>query len=93
MGVPISRKFPFAAITDRELIFESFNSNFNCACQLYLPSDIKENESKCVFSYNENDNAKSFDTNILNNNDNELEKLSVEPKFKHYQNHEFHKSK
>ena len=52
--------------------------NYTC---LQILKKIKVNVS---FSYNENDNAKGFDTNILNNNDNEFEKLSVEPKFKHY---------
>ena len=43
------------------MIAESFNSNFKCACQLHLPSVIKENKGKCVFIYNESDNTKGFD--------------------------------
>ena len=46
-----------------------------------------------MLSYNKNDHTKGFDTNILNNNDNEFEKLLTELKFKYYQNHGFHKTK
>ena len=50
--------------------------------------DVKENKDKYIFKYRENDTTK--DSNIL---DNEFEKLSIDPKFKYYQNHEFHKLK
>ena len=56
-----------------------------------MPSDIKENKGKYIFKYSGNDTTK--DSNILYKNDNEFEKLSIDPKFKYYQNHEFHKLK
>ena len=46
-----------------------------------------------MLSYNKNDHTKGFDTNILNNNDNEFAKLLTELKFKYYQNYGFHKLK
>ena len=70
---------------------QSFNSHFNCVCHINLPQDVKENKDKYIFQYNENDTSK--DSNILDKNDNEVEKLSIDPKFKYYQNHEFHKLK
>ena len=75
----------------QEIKVDSFNSNFNCVCQFNLPSDIKENKDKCIFKYNENNTSK--DNHILYRNDNEFEKLSIEPKFKYYRIHEFHKLK
>ena len=77
-SILISQKVPFATIIDKEMIAESFNSNFSSACQLYLPSDIKENKGKCFFIYNESDNTKGFYKNILKKDDNEFEKLSIE---------------
>ena len=56
-----------------------------------MPSDTKENRDKYIFKYSENDTTKS--SNIFDKNYNEFEKLSIDPKFKYYQNHEFHKLK
>ena len=61
------------------------------ACQINLPSDVKENKDKYIFKHSKNDTTK--DINTLDKNDNEFEKLSIDPKFKYYQNHEFHKLK
>ena len=60
-------------------------------CQINLPADVKESKNKYVFKHSKNDTTK--DINILDKNDNEFEKLSIGPKFKYYQNHEFHKLK
>ena len=73
----LTNKFPFAACTNQEIVVKSFNSNFNCVCQINLPSDVKENKDKYIFKYNENDTIK--DCNILDKNDNEFEKLSKDP--------------
>ena len=59
---------------------ESMNSNFNCVCQINLPSDVKENQDKYIFKHSENGTNK--DSNILYKND-EFEKLSIDPKFKY----------
>ena len=56
------------------------NSNFNCVCQINLPSDVKENQDKYIFKHSENGTNK--DSNILYKND-EFEKLSIDPKFKY----------
>lgn len=48
-----------------EIIIKSFNSDFNCTCQI-LPSYIKENEERYGFSFKENNNTR--DTNMSNNN-------------------------
>ena len=45
----LTHKFPFAACTDQEIVVESFNFNFNCVCQINLPSDVKENKDKYIF--------------------------------------------
>ena len=73
----LTNKFPFAACTNQEIVVKSFNSSFNCVCQINLPSDVKENKDKYTFKYNENDTIK--DCNILDKNDNEFEKLSKDP--------------
>ena len=73
----LNNKFPFAACTNQEIVVKSFNSNFNCVCQINLPSDVKENKDKYIFKYSENDTIK--DGNILDKNDNEFEKLSKDP--------------
>ena len=69
---------------------ESMNSNFNCVCQINLPSDVKENQDKYIFKHSENGTNK--DSNILYKND-EFEKRSIDPKFKYKQNHDFQKLK
>ena len=56
---------------------KSFNSSFNCACQINLPSDVEENKDKYIFKYSENDTIK--DGNILAKNNNKFEKLSKDP--------------
>ena len=60
------------------------------ACQINLPSDVKENQDKYIFKHSENGTNK--DSNILYKND-EFEKLSIDPKFKYKQNHDFQKLK
>ena len=69
----LPHKFPFSALTDHEIVFESFDSSFNCVFQINLSSDIKENKNKYIFKYCENDTTK--DSNILDKNDNKFEKL------------------
>ena len=87
----LTHNLSFAACLDQENVVESFNFNFNCVCQINLPSDVKENKDKYIFKCSENDTTK--DSNILDKNDNEFEKLSIDPKIMYYQNHEFHKLK
>ena len=70
----------FADCTNQEIMVESMNSNFNCVCQINLPSDVKENQDKYIFKHSENGTNK--DSNILYKND-EFEKLSIDPKFKY----------
>ena len=45
---------------------------------------------KFIFNYSENDTTK--DSNILDKNDNEFEKLSIDPKFKYFINYSRRKS-
>ena len=45
---------------------------------------------KFIFNYSENDTTK--DSNILDKNDNEFEKLSIDPKFKYFINYSKRKS-
>ena len=73
----LTNKFPFAACTNQEIVVKSFNSSFNCVCQINLPSDVKENKDKYIFKYNENYTIK--DCNILDKNDNEFEKIIKRP--------------
>ena len=54
----LTNKFPFAACTNQEIMVKSFNSNFNCVCQINLPSDVKENKDNYIFKYSENDTIK-----------------------------------
>ena len=87
----LTHKFPFAACTDQDIVVESFSFNFNCVFQINLPSDVKENKDKYIFKCSENNTT--TDSNILDKNDSEFEKLSIDPKIMYYQNHEFHKLK
>ena len=56
-------------------------------CPLML-NKIRTNVPSKIY---ENDTTK--ERNILDKNDNKFEKLLIDPKFKYYQNHEFHKLK
>ena len=81
-------KFPFSALYDHEMQKESFNSNFSCKCQKNVASHIKSDFKFRFYSNELNDKCRQ---NLIDFNDEQLQKIALEPNFKYYQNHEFHK--
>ena len=87
-------KFPFSALNDHDIQKETFNSNFSCKCQKNLTSDIKS-DYKFRFYSGQKSGQKSHKSgqNPIDLNDEQLQKVALEPNFKYYQNHELHKLK
>ena len=82
-------KFPFSALYDHEIQNETFNSNFSCKCQENLASHNIKSDYKFRF-YSKEINDKCGQ-NLIDLNDEQLQKIALQPNFKYYQNHEFHK--
>ena len=83
-------KFPFSALNDHGIQKETFNSNFSCKRQKNLTSDIKSDYKFRFYSKDLNDKSGQ---NPIDLNDEQLQKVALEPNFTYYQNHEFHKLK
>ena len=83
-------KFPFSALNDHDIQKETFNSNFSCKCQKNLTSDIKSDYKFRFYSKDLNDTSGQ---NPIDLNDEQLQKVALEPNFKYYQHHKFHKLK
>ena len=82
-------KFPFAALSNHDIQKDSFNSLFQCKCQTTLPTDIADN--KYILNYHFYEYKDKPGNNMMDLNDKELYKNSIQPNFQYYQNSEFHK--
>ena len=85
----LAMKFPFVYLSDEDIQSISFNSSFPCKCQKILPSDI--NHPKYAFEYTFRQHDDDKENNNIDYNDQQLDNLRLQPDFKYYQNHEFHK--
>ena len=86
----MSNKFPFALVGNKVIVQNNFNSSFSCKWQTSYKSEI--GRTKFVFKYRINDNGhEKLYGNIFDNNDAMLDDFVLQPKFKYYDNHEFHK--
>ena len=86
----MQQKFPFHLVNDKVLVKESFNSNFNCKCK--TTSDYCLGNSKYIFKYKKDcTNKDTSFANTVDINDQILNDFTINPNFKYYQNHEFHK--
>ena len=86
----MSDKFPFTAVKNKVIVQNSFNSSFSCKSQTSSKYEIGRPEF--VFKYRVNDNyhERSYG-NIIDNNDAILDNFVLQPNFKYYDDHEFHK--
>ena len=66
----------------------TFNSNFDCRCN--TSSNFQLGSSKYIFQKNLDDLKKDNKFNIIDENGTIMDDL-IQPSFKYYQNHEFHK--
>ena len=84
----MSDKFPFAAVENK--VQNTFNSSFSCKCQTSSKYEIARPEFVFKYRINDNDHERSYG-NIIDNNDAILDNFVLQPNFKYYDNHEFHK--
>ena len=86
----MSDKFPFTIVENKEIVQNTFNSSSSCKCQTSCKYEI--GRPKFVFKYrvNDNDHERSYG-NIIDNYDAILDNSVLQPNFKYYDNHEFHK--
>ena len=83
-----SKKFPFVTLRNHEIQDTHFNCNFNCKYQTTI-SDPDDPTYTLIFdSVNTSDRPKYITVDV---NDTNLEKITIQSNFKHYQNHDFHK--
>ena len=86
----INQKFPFTSVDNNFLLKETFNSIFLCKCQ--TSTDYKQGDPKYVFDYKIKETSKELSyNNTIENNDQILDNFTLQPNFKVYQNHDFHK--
>ena len=81
-------KFPFAVLSNHDIQKDSVNSLFQCKCQTTIPTDIADN--KYVLDYFFDEYKENPGNNIIDLNDKELDKHSIQSNFQYYQNLEFH---
>lgn len=67
----------------------SFSSSFPFKYQKTLPSDISQPKSVFEYIFRQHDDGK--ENNINDYNHQQLDNLKLQPDFRYYQNHEFHK--
>ena len=84
----MSDKFPFTVVQNKVIVQNTFNSSFSCK----KSSKYEIGRPELVFKYriNDNDHERSYG-NITDNNDAILDNFVLQPNFKYYDNHEFHK--
>ena len=86
----MSDKFPFTAVENKVIVQNTFNSSFSCKCQTSSKYEIGRPEFVFKYRINDNDHEKTYG-NIIDNNNAILDNFVLQPNFKYYDNHEFHK--
>ena len=75
-------KFPFAALSNHDIQKDSFNSLFHCKCQTTLSTDIEDNKYVLDYCFDEYKDKSGY--NIINLNEKELDKNSIQPNSQYY---------
>ena len=83
-------KFPFTAVENKVIVQNTFNSSFSCKCQTSCKYEIGRPEFVFKYRINDNDHEMTYG-NIIDNNDAKLDDFVLQPNFRYYDNHEFHK--
>ena len=86
----MSDKFPFTALENKVIVQNTLSSSFSCKCQTSSNYEIGRPEFASKYRINDNDHESSHG-NIIDNNDAILDNFVLQPNFKYYDNHEFHK--
>ena len=86
----MSDKLPFTAVENKVIVQNTFNSSFSSKCQTSSKYEIDRSEFFFKYRINDNDHERSYG-NIIDNNDAILDNFVLQPNFKYYDNHEFHK--
>ena len=83
----MKEKFPLLALDNREVVKESLISNFDCKCQ--NASNYSLGQKEFVFEYHSGDTKR--EKRLIDEKDNMIDNVLLQPNFKLYQNHDFHK--
>ena len=83
----MKEKFPLRASDNREVVKESLISNFDCKCQ--NASNYSLGQTEFVFEYQSGDTKR--EKQLIDEKDNMIDNFLLQPNFKYYQNHDFHK--
>ena len=86
----MSDKFPFTLVENKMIVQNTFNSSFSCKCQTSFKYETRKPEFAFKYRINDGDHERSYG-NIIDNNDAILDDFVLQPNFKYYDNHEFHK--
>ena len=72
---------------------EHIHSNFNSPwkCHNTLPSNTEQPKYVFKYTFRQHDDDDDKENNIIDNHNQNLDSLRLQPDFKYYQNHEFHK--
>ena len=83
-------KFPFHNLGDDVLNHDAFNSNWSCQCKSKTSIQIDSEVLRLVINFNNQENN-DFTSPLFTFDDNVESFHSIEPDFKYYSTHEFHK--
>ena len=83
----MKEKFPLHSLDNREVVKESFISNFDCICQ--NASNYSLGLEEFVFKYHSGDTKR--EKQLIDEKKNMIDNFLLQPNFKFYQNHDFHK--
>ena len=83
----MKEKFPLHSLDNREVVKESFISNFDFICQ--NASNYSQGQEEFVFKYHSGDTKR--EKQLIDEKDNMIDNFLLQPNFKYYQNHDFHK--
>ena len=76
-------------VENKVIVQNTFNSSFSCKCQTSTKYEIGRPEFVSRYRINDGDHERSY-SNIIYNNYAILDDFVLQPKFKYYDNHEFH---
>ena len=84
----MEEKFLLNLLDNREIVKESFNSNFDCKCQ--NASNYSLGKEEFVFKYQSGDTKREKQyKSIINESGNMIDNVLLQPNLKYYQNHDF----
>ena len=86
----MKEKFSLNSLDNGEIIKESFNPNVDCKCQ--NASNYSLGQEEFIFKYQSGDTKREKQYSFrIDERDDMMHNFLLQPNFKYYQNHNFHK--